>query len=129
VVSLDWKRRDTTEKARDMADATAVANATTMSLTKTASAEMAARMIETEREAQHAVPGVRGTEVHQGVTLIVVKDTGKGATGEIETGMIDVMTVVTVIVMIDDAATGITTTATGGQGTDCSVSCSVAISP
>lgn len=120
VVSLDWKQRDITERVKGTVDATAVANATTMCSTRMANAERVAETIGTEKEVQHAVPGVKGTEVHQGVTSIAVKDTGKGVPGEIETGMIDVtavvMTVVTVIVMIDDAATGITTTATGGQG-------------
>ena len=118
MVSLDWKQRDTTERARGTVVATAAANATTMCSTRMASAEMAVGMIGTEREVQHAVPGVTGTEVRQGVISIVVKDTGKGVPGEIETGMIDVMTAAIVIVMIEDEVTGITTIATEGQGTE-----------
>ena len=132
VVSLDWKQRDITEKVRGTVDATAVVNGTTMCLTRMASAEKAARMIGTEREVQHAVPGVKGTEVHQDAKetevyhLVVmmgtrgkVKEGGKEVLRVTEKGTIGETTAGIVIVTRGEAATGIMTIATGDQGIEC----------
>lgn len=129
VVSLDWKPRDITERARGTVDATAVVNATTMCSTRTASAEKAARIIETEREVLHAVLDVRGIEVHQDVketevhhhaAMIEIRGKAKEGVKEvlrvIETETIGETTAVIVIAMREEAVTGIMTTATGDQG-------------
>lgn len=123
VVSLDWKQKDTTERVRGTVDATAVVKDTTMCLTRTASAEKAARMIGIEREVQHAVPDVKEKGAHHAAImedqdkniLIVMRKGEKEVLRVIETGTIGETTAVTVIVTREEVATGITTTATEDQ--------------